>query len=58
MDMTKLFVYGTLMNGEGNHGLMRGASYKGKFKTQNKWGLINIGNFPACLLYTSPSPRD
>ena len=52
MDMKRLFVYGTLMKGEGNHDLMRDASYKGKFKTQGKWGLINIGNFPALVPYS------
>lgn len=52
MDMTKLFVYGTLMKGEGNHILMGDAEFKGKFKTQGKWGLINIGNFPALVPYS------
>tara|TARA_R100000278_G_scaffold26745_1_gene24508 strand:- start:2735 stop:3109 length:375 start_codon:yes stop_codon:yes gene_type:complete len=52
MGMTKLFVYGTLMKGEANHSLMNGATYIGKFKTQDKWGLINLGYFPALVPHT------
>jgi|13_taG_2_1085334.scaffolds.fasta_scaffold59985_2 gamma-glutamylcyclotransferase (GGCT)/AIG2-like uncharacterized protein YtfP len=52
MDMKKLFVYGTLMKGEANHSLMNGATYIGKFKTEDKWGLINLGHFPALVPHT------
>jgi gamma-glutamylcyclotransferase (GGCT)/AIG2-like uncharacterized protein YtfP len=52
MDMKeeyKVFVYGTLMRGQANHALMGSAIYEGKYKTDNRWGLINIGAFPALV---------
>lgn len=52
MDMKeeyKVFVYGTLMRGQANHTLMGNAIYEGKYKTDNRWGLINIGAFPALV---------
>jgi len=52
MDMKeeyKVFVYGTLMKGQANHDLMKGAIYEGKYKTDDRWGLINIGVFPALV---------
>ena len=46
----RIFVYGTLMKGEANHDLiMSDAKYEGKYRTENRWGLINIGAFPALV---------
>lgn len=52
MDMKKLFVYGTLMKGESNNSFMNTAEYKGKYKTEDKWGLVNLGHFPALVPYS------
>ena len=52
MDMKeefKVFVYGTLMKGQPNHYIMSDAKYEGKYKTDDRWGLINIGDFPALV---------
>lgn len=49
MGMTKIFVYGTLMKGESNHSMLSGADYLGNYRTQNKWGLISLGAFPALV---------
>ena len=53
MDMNEerylVFVYGTLMKGEGNHHYLGDAEFKGEYKTDKRWGLINIGAFPALV---------
>ena len=36
----KVFVYGTLKRGYGNHRLLQGSTYLGKAKTQKRWTMI------------------
>jgi len=43
--MTKVFVYGTLKQGYGNHGLLNDAKYLGDAVTVGKYRLLNAG-FP------------
>tara|TARA_R100000231_G_scaffold45307_6_gene39131 strand:+ start:12694 stop:13056 length:363 start_codon:yes stop_codon:yes gene_type:complete len=47
--MTKLFVYGTLKRGHGNHrAYLKNARFLGEAKTHRKmWGLVDLGAFPA-----------
>ena len=49
MAMTKLFVYGTLKRGHGNHrAFLKDARFLGEAKTHRKmWGLVDLGAFPA-----------
>jgi gamma-glutamylcyclotransferase (GGCT)/AIG2-like uncharacterized protein YtfP len=50
-----LFVYGTLMNGERAHFLLRNAEYKGQCYTRSA-NLYNLGSFPG--LKASKNPHD
>tara|TARA_Y100001938_G_scaffold149099_1_gene234841 strand:+ start:38 stop:412 length:375 start_codon:yes stop_codon:yes gene_type:complete len=49
MVMTKLFVYGTLKQGHGNHSrFLKDANFLGKAKTDREmWALVDLGAFPA-----------
>ncbi len=52
MDMNgtvNVFVYGTLMKGEHNHYFLSEAEYMGEYKTEARWGLLNIGSFPGLV---------
>lgn len=52
MDMNEtvnVFVYGTLMKGEHNHYFLDKAEYIGEYKTEARWGLLNVGAFPALV---------
>ncbi len=42
----KVFVYGTLLAGESNHGWLRGASYLGPWTTRRSFRLIDVGPYP------------
>lgn len=44
-----VFVYGTLMRGFGNHGLLAGATYLGPAGTAAAWRLLDLGAFPALV---------
>ena len=48
-ETVNVFVYGTLMKGEHNHYFLEKAEYIGEYKTEARWGLINIGQFPALV---------
>ena len=52
MDMNEtvnVFVYGTLMKGEHNHYFLDKEEYIGEYKTEARWGLLNVGAFPALV---------
>ena len=46
----KVFVYGTLKKGFGNHGFLNNSEFISKVKTVSKsYDLVNLGNFPALI---------
>lgn len=46
---TKVFVYGTLKKGLGNHRLLEGQTFIGKAETEPLYRLYNIGPYP-CMI--------
>lgn len=42
----RVFVYGTLLNGESNHGWLKGASYLGQWTTPPLFRLVDLGPYP------------
>lgn len=44
-----LFVYGTLLQGETNHALLRSARYLGSGRTTAHYSLLSLGSFPALI---------
>ena len=46
---TLVFVYGTSMSGEPNHGLMTGARFITEGQTQAEFDLVDLGGFPAMV---------
>lgn len=47
--MTRLFVYGTLLAGEVNHGHLRGAELLGEVRTPPRFELHDLGRYPALV---------
>jgi gamma-glutamylcyclotransferase (GGCT)/AIG2-like uncharacterized protein YtfP len=45
----KLFVYGTLLSGEGNHRRLSASRLLGAQRTEPRYTLISLGRFPALL---------
>ena len=47
---TLIFVYGTLLQGEGNHRLLKGvAACLGRVRTEPRYTLVSLGRFPGML---------
>tara|TARA_B100001094_G_C18150787_1_gene783560 strand:- start:871 stop:1236 length:366 start_codon:yes stop_codon:yes gene_type:complete len=44
-----VFVYGTLKKGYSNQGYLAGQEYLGEYETNPRWGLIDLGPFPAMV---------
>jgi gamma-glutamylcyclotransferase (GGCT)/AIG2-like uncharacterized protein YtfP len=47
--MTKVFVYGSLLSGLGNHGLLEDATFLGKTKTPRGFAMLDLGWFPGVI---------
>tara|TARA_R110002096_G_scaffold70258_1_gene168484 strand:+ start:85 stop:444 length:360 start_codon:yes stop_codon:yes gene_type:complete len=47
--MNEVFVYGTLKRNEGNNDLLGDSKYLGKYETEPRWGLVNLGAFPGMV---------
>ncbi len=45
----KVFVYGTLLSGEGNHRQLRGARMLAVRRTEPRYTLVSLGPYPALL---------
>jgi len=45
--MTRIFVYGSLQRGEGNHRMMKGARFVDRVRTAPAFDLFDLGAFPA-----------
>jgi gamma-glutamylcyclotransferase (GGCT)/AIG2-like uncharacterized protein YtfP len=46
---TAVFVYGTLLQGEGNHDLLRHAEFLGPGRTPPRFALHDLGGFPGLV---------
>jgi gamma-glutamylaminecyclotransferase len=46
---TTLFVYGTLLKGEANHGLLAKSQFVGQAKTNPEYTLVDLGAYPAMV---------
>lgn len=46
---TRVFVYGTLMRGEPNHGFLANAEFVGPATTAPEYVLVTLGAFPAMV---------
>lgn len=47
--MTKVFVYGTLLRGCGNHDLLKGQDFLGAAKTNPEFIFVHVGGFPGLV---------
>lgn len=45
----RVFVYGTLLRGEPNHGLLAGGQHMGEARTRAAFELVDLGYFPAMI---------
>lgn len=45
----RVFVYGTLMRGGANHGLLAGAAFLGTHRTARAYRLVGLGPYPGAL---------
>ena len=44
--MIKIFVYGTLKKGGFFSGVLKKSKFMGNYKTEDKFKLLDLGNFP------------
>lgn len=49
--MTRIFVYGTLLQEESNHHLLAGARFLGTGATEPEYSLVDLGPYPAMIPY-------
>ncbi|MGJ8670590.1 MAG: gamma-glutamylcyclotransferase family protein [Oceanococcus sp.] len=47
--MNRVFVYGTLLHGESNHGLLAKATFVRRARTTPDYHLVDLGEFPALV---------
>lgn len=47
--MHRVFVYGTLRHGFGNHRLLLESNYLGNHKTEPEYNMVSLGAYPAVL---------
>lgn len=52
--MTRVFVYGTLRQGQGNHRLLENQQFIGTSRTEAIYEMIHLGGFPG-VLRTGPA---
>jgi gamma-glutamylaminecyclotransferase len=46
----RLFVYGSLLSGEENHGALLGARFVGAARTAPRYTLVSLGRYPALVV--------
>lgn len=51
MTTTKVAVYGSLRQGMGNHGLLRGQTFLGETVTDEPFAMYSLGGFPKVTLH-------
>lgn len=47
---TQIFVYGTLRRGESNHGFLAGSVFLRAGRTEPRFTLVSLGEYPAMLM--------
>jgi gamma-glutamylcyclotransferase (GGCT)/AIG2-like uncharacterized protein YtfP len=47
--MHRIFVYGSLLRGQANHGLLADSRYVGPAETPPRYTLVDLGEFPGLL---------
>jgi gamma-glutamylcyclotransferase (GGCT)/AIG2-like uncharacterized protein YtfP len=52
----KVFVYGTLKKGHGNHRLLRNSEFLGRAVVHGQWQMADLGAFPAVVDAASVGP--
>lgn len=45
----RVFVYGTLKQGHGNHRLLRGSKYLGRSMIEGRYKMLSLGGFPGLV---------